>query len=802
MTPDQDITAIVTTLDNLPSLRRQLPILLEECGRVVVVVNGSQDGTVEWLDSFSDPALRVVVRENLGAGPGRNAGLAAWDERPTPFTLMLDGGILPLRGGAVAMKRYLLEHLDVDVISPEVATCFTTDEALADRRMLLIDPEHCFAQRALSSTAYCLCRASAWCVRFSEDGPFGEPGWGVDDNDMAFRWDTAGVLHYDFQGPLVYRRASGSFARIQKETGFSANGYGSVYEKRLVKLEQEWPGEMGKCVVVSVIIPAWNEYPLFAHAVKLLHEDLKNVPHEIIVVDNGSTDITRWWLDTFALRQWWGDATVDALTKEPLRKVEHAELADVWTGNVIVVHSDENKGLGWAVNRGFERARGKYVSILDGDILPAIGSFADMAHTLDELPLADFIMVNPWCCQQENESVTHDRPFLQQSRYGLGDLAGGYSMFRREILEAGCRFPETGPFEGAGCSFEDADFANQIYSKGFKGWMYYHPAYYHRRRDLTRMGFVTQEEQDNAINQRRKWVFARWPGAHVRPCHYHVQPPPRHLRRVALVSTERDTEHPGTGIFTLRALRQFCEADIFNPGDEPEGYDDYLYLNDWTAIDQVRHPATAWTVDFHVPHWFWGRDLDELVEEEKRFDRVFVGHPAAVDYLKERGVSSAWLPVGADKDWHHLPSTKPEHAWVAVWQNVGPRPVFLNKVQKTHLDGFVVFANDLNYSDAVGLGRCALNLPRLGELNQRVFEVMAMGVPLVTQRGSELTALFNEDEHYLGFNDENECVEKISWVQAHPKLAREMADRARRLVLSKHLFLHRMLEMFGREVEI
>ena len=67
------IKAIITTLDNLPNLQESIPVLLDEpIDKIVVVNNGSRDGTREWL--ATQPDLTVVNRQNLGAGPGRNAG--------------------------------------------------------------------------------------------------------------------------------------------------------------------------------------------------------------------------------------------------------------------------------------------------------------------------------------------------------------------------------------------------------------------------------------------------------------------------------------------------------------------------------------------------------------------------------------------------------------------------------------------------------------------------------------------------------------------------------------------------------
>ena len=349
------IKAIITTLDNLPMLKQQVSILRDEpLSEIIVVNNGSEDGTQEWL--AGQGGLTVVNRENMGAGPGRNAGLDAAGQ--FDHVLMLDGGIRPLRGGVAAMLAYLERHPEVDVISPEIATCFTSDENLAYRRM--VGMGNTFPQRALSSTAYALCSARAWDgLRFSEEGPFGQPGWGVDDNEMACHWNEAGIVHHDFGGVKLLRRQSGSFGRLFRETGIWPNQYGSIYEQRNVLLAQLYPQYYDPIwcktdLQVSYVLI--GGYPAFVERIKILHEELKNTPHEIVFVDNASTDRTKWWLDTFALRWPHGNATIDAETGEILRRDEQSEA--IWTGTVVRVDLAERVSDEAARAMGAEKARG------------------------------------------------------------------------------------------------------------------------------------------------------------------------------------------------------------------------------------------------------------------------------------------------------------------------------------------------------------------------------------------------------------------------------------------------------------
>lgn len=348
---DPDVTAIVTTLDNLPVLQKQIPILKQECGHIIVVNNGSRDGTRAWLDGISDRQIRTIHRGNMGAGPGRNAGLDLWDNS-TPFTLMLDGGIMPPVQGVQSLKNYLLRHDDVSVISPEVATSYTDDEKEITNIFPEIKDEWTFAQSDLSGTAYALCKAKAWDgLRFAEDGPFGMPGWGVDDNDMMYRWNDAGIFHHDIaakrSGLKLLRRASGSFQRLYKETGIWPNQYGSVYEMRNVLIFQRWRqyydflyhkwGDIKYSFVIDEL-----QHPELAEVIKKIHDRLieEKTSHEVIYIGKPNEE-TQWWLDTFALRWPWGNVTIDAKTGDIIRKDDSNE--SYWTGDVMINTSPRGK---------------------------------------------------------------------------------------------------------------------------------------------------------------------------------------------------------------------------------------------------------------------------------------------------------------------------------------------------------------------------------------------------------------------------------------------------------------------------
>ena len=370
--------AVITGLDNLSNLGKSLAILKQEpLDEIIIVNNGSRDGTREWLAGLSgrtknarrkqysikgEPRITVLNRENLGAGPGRNAGLDAAGD--FDYIMMLDGGIRPLRGGTQRMLNYLKSVPEADVIGVEIAD-FETDLELAWRRWpTAISPDRTYINSRLSHTAYCMTRRRAWDnLRFSEEGPFAEPGWGVDDDEMAYRWQEAKIQvdvitcnckhGHPCSGVHPYRHASGSFRRLYEDTGIWPTQYGSVYEKRLVKLWQDWPqyqpGGQGPGAQwgepwLTVVVEA-STVSITARAIKIAHTLLRlrkfedpysavSNPYSIVLWNPTNNKAIESWAQPRRYRQHHGNTVIIDEYGDNRQIVSWTrENEDEWTGD-------------------------------------------------------------------------------------------------------------------------------------------------------------------------------------------------------------------------------------------------------------------------------------------------------------------------------------------------------------------------------------------------------------------------------------------------------------------------------------
>lgn len=94
---------------------------------------------------------------------------------------------------------------------------------------------------------------------------------------------------------------------------------------------------------VSIIIPVFNKCDLTMQCLKALAEATTKTPHEIIVVDNASSDAT------------------------PKR------LAEIRMSNLRVIRNETNRGFAGACNQGAAAAKGKFFLFLNNDTIPVQG---------------------------------------------------------------------------------------------------------------------------------------------------------------------------------------------------------------------------------------------------------------------------------------------------------------------------------------------------------------------------------------------------------------------------------------------
>jgi glycosyltransferase involved in cell wall biosynthesis len=109
-------------------------------------------------------------------------------------------------------------------------------------------------------------------------------------------------------------------------------------------------------LTLSVVIAAYNERAFIEEILRRVQA--VGLAHEIVIVDDGSTDGTREWLAEMRRRQQAGEVEVEILEGE----------ARLQLGPIRFLFQEQNQGKGAALRRGFSEACGDILLVQDADL--------------------------------------------------------------------------------------------------------------------------------------------------------------------------------------------------------------------------------------------------------------------------------------------------------------------------------------------------------------------------------------------------------------------------------------------------
>jgi glycosyltransferase involved in cell wall biosynthesis len=178
---------------------------------------------------------------------------------------------------------------------------------------------------------------------------------------------------------------------------------------------------------LSVIIPAYNERSTLPRVLAAVAAALPAVAKDVIVVDDGSTDGTREWLqENFPQRPREGDAT----TSGPI--------------TVTPIYHERNRGKGAALRTGFAAATGDIVVIQDADLEYDPQDWAAMYDLIAVRAVADVVYGSRFYGRAHRSLNFHHYlanrliSLLFNALYNqtLSDIETCYKMMRGDVLRA------------------------------------------------------------------------------------------------------------------------------------------------------------------------------------------------------------------------------------------------------------------------------------------------------------------------------------------------------------------------------
>ncbi len=185
--------------------------------------------------------------------------------------------------------------------------------------------------------------------------------------------------------------------------------------------------------------------------------------------------------------------------------------------------------------------------------------------------------------------------------------------------------------------------------------------------------------------------------------------------------------------------------------------------------------------------------------EARDYDFVFSAQREFVAPLRDTGArQTRWLPLAADLDAHAPATATATHDIAFAGSTRAPVHAARRHLLEALAGRFALYHAEHAFgtalSEAFARGRIAFNHSAVQEVNMRIFEVMAMGRPLLTNDAATingLSDLFVPGEQLALYRDEDDLMKMAARLLADDAGRQRMAEAGQREVRARHTYAHR-----------
>lgn len=208
-----------------------------------------------------------------------------------------------------------------------------------------------------------------------------------------------------------------------------------------------------------------------------------------------------------------------------------------------------------------------------------------------------------------------------------------------------------------------------------------------------------------------------------------------------------------------------------------------------------------------VPTVLWGQDSIQTNQEmnfviqtkASLFDLVYSFDDYELPFYRQYNKNSYWMPLGADFDTHKfLIKDSNKSIFIGFIGNLNNNRIsMINFLLDKGVPVQYSYSQD-KYAEIVSNTKINLNIgiTPFG-IQQRVFEILAMGGFLLTNKLQGGTELFKDKEHLVYYNNFDELCELCYYYSMNMDEACKIAKKGREEVESKHTYIHRIQQIIG-----
>lgn len=245
--------------------------------------------------------------------------------------------------------------------------------------------------------------------------------------------------------------------------------------------------------------------------------------------------------------------------------------------------------------------------------------------------------------------------------------------------------------------------------------------------------------------------------------------------------------------FERAAIAAGHEVSIINSPDDvpaPGSCDLFIVVDPWLYgtrdLPRLDCPSALILIDVHFA-------LPVRAQFAKFFDHVFVAQRDYVRCISHGHDSVQWLPLAGDVGVHFVPNL-PRDLDLGFVGKIGEPGTDRHLVLSRVLSHYNTNALDRRYTpwemgELYSRAKIVFNKSIGGDVNMRVFEALASGALLVTDRiGNGLDELFTEGLHYVGYDSVDEAIIQIDHYLSNGDARLRIAHAGQALLRNKHTY--------------
>jgi len=257
-----------------------------------------------------------------------------------------------------------------------------------------------------------------------------------------------------------------------------------------------------------------------------------------------------------------------------------------------------------------------------------------------------------------------------------------------------------------------------------------------------------------------------------------------------------------TGAYIEKAIKNagidYAHFWTQNAGNIPKEFDLYFRIDhgDYKYdIPEDLRPAVFYAIDTHLK-----KPYGKIKNQARHYDIVFCAQKDGADRLKrELKIDAQWIPLGCNPDMHRkldMPKIY-DIGFVGRDAQKFARGKQLEILKKKYTNSFIGGADFRKISEIYSSSKIGFNSAILNDINMRVFEVMACGCFLLTNKikGNGFDELFADKKDLVVYKNNKEMLELIEYYLKNEREREIIADSGYQLMIKKHSYSHRVQSM-------